>query len=124
MNDLQAVLLAIVICAYWSYVGALAVRVRRRTRKLAGIVPSQPLEQAMWLLWVPLVRARRLLPGLATQRSDGPWALPAFARETPYALLRWAGAGLALLCLQFIAEMSLVATRRADPFGMAPEAKP
>ena len=32
--------------------------------------------------------------------------------------------GLALLCLQFVAEMSLVATRRADPFGMAPEANP
>ena len=99
MNDLQAVLLAIVICAYWSYVGALAVRVRRRTRKLAGIVPSQPLEQAMWLLWVPLVLAWMLLPWLATQHSEGPWALPAFAREPPYALLRWAGAGLALLCL-------------------------
>ena len=32
--------------------------------------------------------------------------------------------GLALMCLQFVAEMSLVATRRADPFGMAPEANP
>ena len=28
--------------------------------------------------------------------------------------------GLALLCLQFMAEMSLVFSRRADPFGMAP----
>ena len=32
--------------------------------------------------------------------------------------------GLALMCLQFVAEMSLVATRRADPCGMAPEANP
>jgi protein-S-isoprenylcysteine O-methyltransferase Ste14 len=99
MNDLQGVLLAIVIWAYWSYVGALAVRVRRRTRKLAGIVPSQALEQAMWLLWVPLVLAWMLLPWLASQRGEGPWALPAFARESPYAALRWAGVALALLCL-------------------------
>jgi len=99
MNDPQAVSLAIVIWAYWSYVGALSVRVRRRTRKLAGIVPSEPLEQAMWLLWVPLVLAWMLLPWLASQHSVGPWALPAFARDNPYAALRWAGAGLALLCL-------------------------
>jgi protein-S-isoprenylcysteine O-methyltransferase Ste14 len=99
MNDLQGVLLAIVIWAYWSYVGALSIRVRRRTRKLAGIVPSQPLEQAMWLLWVPLVLAWMLLPWLAAQRSEGPWALPAFARENPYAALRWAGVVVALLCL-------------------------
>jgi len=31
--------------------------------------------------------------------------------------------GLALLCLQFIAEMSLVFTRRADPFGIAPDVR-
>ncbi len=108
MNDLQALLLAIVIWAYWSYVGALSVRVRRRTRKLAGIVPSQPLEQAMWLLWVPLVLAWMLLPWLAAQRSTGAWALPAFARENPFAALRWAGVAIALLCL----ALSVVCWRR------------
>ncbi|HMN75586.1 MAG TPA: TRAP transporter small permease [Burkholderiaceae bacterium] len=31
--------------------------------------------------------------------------------------------GLALLCLELIADAWLVATRRADPFGIAPDAK-
>jgi hypothetical protein len=58
MNDLPAVVLSATVWVYWTCVGAMAVRVRRRTRKLAGIVPSQPLEQVMWLIWVPLVAAR------------------------------------------------------------------
>lgn len=31
--------------------------------------------------------------------------------------------GLALLCLQLVADAYLVATRRADPFGLAPDVK-
>lgn len=31
--------------------------------------------------------------------------------------------GLTLLCLQLLAEMVMVATRRADPYGLSPEAK-
>jgi len=31
--------------------------------------------------------------------------------------------GLALLCLQLLAEMVMVATRRTDPYGLSPEAK-
>jgi protein-S-isoprenylcysteine O-methyltransferase Ste14 len=108
MTDLPGALLAITVWVYWTYVGALAVRVRRRTRKLAGIVPSQPLERLMWLVWVPLVLAWMLLPWLAAHRIEGPWALPGFAREMPFALLRWAATGLALACL----ASSIVCWRR------------
>lgn len=108
MTDLPGALLAIIVWVYWAYVGALAVRVRRRTRKLAGIVPSQPLEQAMWLVWVPLVLAWMLLPWLAAHRLDGPWALPAAARELPLVALRWAAVAVALLCL----ALSVVCWRR------------
>lgn len=31
--------------------------------------------------------------------------------------------GLTLLCLQLLAEMVMVATRRADPYGLSPEAR-
>jgi len=106
--DLPGFALATTVWLYWGCVGAMSLRVRRRTRSLSGIVPSQPLEQAMWLLWLPLVAAWMLLPWLATLRGSGPWALPPFARQMPYELLRWLAAGGAVLCLR----LSLRAWRR------------
>ena len=99
VNHLPAVVLSATIWAYWTYVGAMAVRVRRRTRKLAGIVPSQRLEQLMWLVWVPLVAAWMTLPYLAATRTTAPWAPPAFAYAMPYVALRWLASGLGLVCL-------------------------
>lgn len=104
MNDLPAVVLSGTIWAYWTYVGAMAVRVRRRTGKLAGIVPSQPLEQAMWLVWIPLVAAWMTLPYLAATRTAAPWAPSAFAHAMPYVALRWLGAGFGLVCLALSIE--------------------
>jgi protein-S-isoprenylcysteine O-methyltransferase Ste14 len=104
MNDLPAVVLSATVWVYWTCVGAMAVRVRRRTRKLAGIVPSQPLEQVMWLIWVPLVAAWMTLPYLAATRTAGTWAPPAFAHEMPYVALRWLGAGFGLVCLALSIE--------------------
>jgi len=75
------------------------VRVRRRTRKLSGIVPSQRLEQLMWIVWVPLVAAWMLLPYVAAGSTHPPWQLPAWARDMPMLLLRWAAAAIGLACL-------------------------
>ncbi len=99
MHDSPGIVLSATIWAYWFCVGAMSVRVRRRTRRLSGIVPSQPLEVAMWVVWVPLVAAWATLPWLAATRDASPWALPAFAAASPYSLLRWAAAGIGLLCL-------------------------
>ena len=57
MKDLPCIVLAATVWAYWACVGAMTIRVRRRTRKLSGIVPSQGVEQLMWVVWVPLVVA-------------------------------------------------------------------
>jgi len=92
-------LLATTVWTYWACVGAMTVRVRRRTRKLSGIVPSQRLEQWMWVLWMPLVGAWMSLPYLAASSSTGFWALPAWARDMPLLAWRWAGAGVAVGCL-------------------------
>ena len=45
------------------------VRVRRKHRKHAGVIPEQRLERLMWLVWVPLVVAWIALPYLAATRS-------------------------------------------------------
>jgi protein-S-isoprenylcysteine O-methyltransferase Ste14 len=99
MKDLPCIVMAVTVWAYWACVGAMIVRVRRRTRKLSGIVPSQRLEQLMWFVWVPLVAAWMLLPYLAAGSQTVPWHLPALARELPMLPLRWAAAAVGLACL-------------------------
>jgi protein-S-isoprenylcysteine O-methyltransferase Ste14 len=99
MRDLPCIVLAATVWAYWTCVGAMIVRVRRRTRRLSGIVPSQRVEQLMWIVWVPLVVAWMSLPFLAATHTGPPWGLPAFAQKFPVVVLRWAAAGVGLVCL-------------------------
>jgi protein-S-isoprenylcysteine O-methyltransferase Ste14 len=99
MKDLPCIVLAATVWAYWACVGAMSIRVRRRTRKLSGIVPSQGVEQLMWVVWVPLVVLWMVLPYVAASASSLPWQLPAFALEMPMMLLRWLAAGVGLACL-------------------------
>jgi protein-S-isoprenylcysteine O-methyltransferase Ste14 len=99
MKDLPSISLAATVWVYWSCVGVMSVRVRRRTRKLSGIVPSQRVEQWMWVVWVPLVLAWMTLPYLAATHVAAPWGLPDFAREGPMPAWRRAAAGLGLACL-------------------------
>ena len=99
MKDLPCIVMAATVWAYWFCVGAMIVRVRRRTRKLSGLVPSQRVEQLMWIVWVPLVTAWMLLPYAAAGASSLPWRLPAFVGEMPMPLLRWAAAAVGLACL-------------------------
>ena len=99
MKDLPCIVMAATVWAYWACVGAMIVRVRRRTRKLSGIVPSQRLEQLMWVVWVPLVAAWMLLPYVAAGSTRAPWQLPGFAGDMPMLALRWVAAAIGLACL-------------------------
>jgi protein-S-isoprenylcysteine O-methyltransferase Ste14 len=100
MGDFPLVLLTATIWTYWIAVGAMIIRMRRRTHKVVGLVPEQRVEQLMWLIWVPLVAAWNVLPYLALGRAQFPWALPEFAHEQAlYAALRWCAALVAMLCL-------------------------
>jgi len=100
MGDLPLVLLIATIWTYWFSVGAMIVRLRRKTRKLVGLVPEQRVERFMWLVWVPLVALWCALPYLALARPLSPFGLPAFARAFPaYGILRWAAMGVAVASL-------------------------
>lgn len=99
MTDLPCFALAATVWTYWICVGAMMVRLRHRTRKLSGIVPSQRIEQVMWLVWVPLVAAWMVLPYLAATRAHGPWMLPPFAREASVTALRWAAVAVGVAAL-------------------------
>lgn len=104
MKDLPAAMLTATIWAYWLCVGVMIVRVRRQTRKQPGVVPRQRLERLMWLVWVPVVAAWLTLPYLAATRSAAPWAVPGFARDSPWTALTWAAAVVAVVCLALSIE--------------------
>jgi len=100
MADLPLTLLAATITTYWFIVGAMVVRIRRRTRRLVGVVPEEGSERMMWLVWVPLVLAWMTLPWIARTRLGPPLGLPEFALASPvYPTLRWVAAAMALVCL-------------------------
>lgn len=99
MPDAPALLIAVVVLAYWGRVGAMSYRIRRRTRTLSGVVPEQGLERAMWLLFVPLVAAWIALPFLAAFRPTGLLAVPEAARHGAGLVVRLVAgaAGIVLL---------------------------
>lgn len=86
--DLPTAVTLLTIWLYWFIVGAMIVRRRRKTRKLAGVLPEQRLETAMWTVWVPLVAAWLVLPWLALTHGAGVFALPAFATLQGFFVLR------------------------------------
>src|ERR1700704_4657211 len=100
MRDIPGVILAATVWTYWIGVGVMIVRVHRRSRRLGGLVPEQPVERLLWLVWVPLVAGWIALPYLALVRRN-PWLqTPAFALTQPgYSTLRWVAGGCAVLCL-------------------------
>jgi len=71
--DVPGTLVAVIIVAYWLGAGAMIVRVRRHARRheqrAAEVLPKQPLERAMGLVWVPLIACWMVLPWLALSRS-------------------------------------------------------
>ena len=89
MRDFPLAVMTAAIWTYWLIVGAMIVRLRRRRRKLVGVVPEQRVERLMWLAWVPLVVAWCALPWLALAHARAPFGLPEFARTVPaYVVLR------------------------------------
>jgi len=98
MTDAPLAILVVTVWAYWLGVGVMVLRVRRRNRRLVGLVPEQQVERYMWLAWVPLVAAWMFLPYAALTRG-GVFGLPSFVQADGYALLRWIAALAAVLSL-------------------------
>lgn len=100
MGDVPLTLLAATISAYWFCVGAMIVRIRRKTHRLVGVVPEERSERYMWLVWVPLVTAWIALPWLAHSHHGPPFGPPDFALHSPvYPAVRWIAAIVAVVCL-------------------------
>jgi len=99
MTDAPLLVLIATVWCYWIGVAIMVLRVRRRNRKLVGLVPEQRVERLMWIIWVPLVAAWMFLPYAALKRNESPFAIPAFAHSGPYASLRILAAAVAVVSL-------------------------
>ena len=98
-EDVPLLVLIATVWCYWIGVAIMVARVRRRNRKLVGLVPEQRVERVMWLVWFPLVAAWMFLPYAALKRSDAPFAIPAFAHSEPYEPFRILAAAVAVVSL-------------------------
>jgi len=99
MPDMPLAVLTATILGYWIGVGAMIVRVRRKTHRSVGVVPAQRLERLMWLVWVPVVAAWIYVPWATLARSGRVPPLPDFATRDAYFALRWVAAVLAVMSL-------------------------
>lgn len=74
----------VVVALYWTCVGLMVLRVRRRARGVSAVlVPSQPLEKILWAIWAPLVAFWIVFPWLFAFSSRARW---------PFLLAAWPGA--------------------------------
>ena len=88
------------VWAYWLGVLFMTVRVRLQGAASAGMVPKQPLERLMWIVWVPVIATWIVSPWLSIHRNSPPWRLPEPALVEPvWYALRWVAAGLTAACL-------------------------
>jgi len=100
MGDIPLALSTATIWTYWFWVGVMVVRVRRQTHHDVGLVPEQPIERAIIVIWLPLVVLWAALPYFAFTKNSGLLAIPDFAYTLPvYAALRWIAAITGVVCL-------------------------
>ena len=100
MQDGPVLILTATTWAYWIGVAVMVVRVRKRTRRLPGVVPEQRLERLMWLVWIPLIIFWLILPSLATTQRHGLFALPELVlTHSGLVMLRWGASLVGVVCL-------------------------
>ncbi len=88
------------VWAYWLGVFLMTIRVRL-LGTTAAMVPKQPLERLMFIVWVPVVAAWIVSPWASIHRGSSPtWRLPEPALVEPaWYALRWVAAALTAACL-------------------------
>jgi protein-S-isoprenylcysteine O-methyltransferase Ste14 len=101
MDDGPSTLAMYSVWVYWLGVLVMTVKVRLQGATSAVMIPRQPLERLMWIVWVPVIATWIVSPWASIHRSTSPsWRLPDAAMVEPsWYALRWVAAGLTVACL-------------------------
>ncbi len=82
MRNLPALLLGLIILAYWARVVRLTLKTRRRTGRAGNFIPTEKVGRWLRLIWNPVVVAWIALPlivafrGSALPQGLRPWPIP------------------------------------------------
>lgn len=104
MAEAPVLIIGLTVCVYWFCVGAMVLRVRRQARGVRRVlIPSQWIERAMWVLWIPVVLGWMTIPFLAigSTGAGNRWiGLPAaLASSWLVHILRMGAALAGIVCL-------------------------
>src|SRR5688500_16340164 len=91
-----ALILGLILAAYWARVVRLAIKARRRTGKAANFVPPEPLGRVLRTLWYPVVVAWIVHPFVSAVVPSPPSIIRPLFDSPPVAWLAAAVAAAAL----------------------------
>jgi protein-S-isoprenylcysteine O-methyltransferase Ste14 len=92
-KDWPALLIGLIVAAYWGRVVRLVIKTRRKTGKAGNFFPPEPLGRVLRVIWYPTVLAWIAHPFFTAWRAgELPWFLRNLHNVTA---LQWAGVGLA-----------------------------
>ena len=77
----HALILGVILAAYWSRVIRMVLKQRRRTGRDANFVPPEPLGRAIRIVWYPVVVAWVAHPFINAYKAHAPSMLAALVRH-------------------------------------------
>src|SRR2546425_925862 len=98
MRDRPLYLLAATVWAYWFCACFKITLERRKERKAACFVPSEPLERLLWPVWFVLIVSWIALPTVAVFRGPHLLVDESVFRFPVFSAARWGASLAAILC--------------------------
>lgn len=93
MQNLPALILGLVLLAYWGRVIRLTIKARRRTGRAGNFIPRERLGRWLRFVWNPVVAAWIALPLVVALSRRLPWVLQPWP---VHVAVRWAALAVAL----------------------------
>ncbi len=93
-HNWPALVVGVVVAAYWFRVMCMAIKMRRRIGRAANLIPAEPLGRALRLIWQPIVCIWVICPFCTALVPRLPvWAAPIFDSRA----VQWVGVAMAII---------------------------
>src|SRR5262245_13597921 len=103
-QDLPTLVSGMTVISSWTSLASTGVRVSGNAGRVGRVlIPVRSVERLLWMIWVPLVFAWMSLPLIAVfgrvHIISSPVLPEAWIHSSAWTALRWAAAGVGVLCL-------------------------